>query len=93
MNKEQSTKCLRILMHYRADKQKLKCCEELTELLSAILWQINKGNHVAAIIDEMADVYIMMEQLKYMLPGVEMSLGKKIDEKLDRQLKRIQSGE
>lgn len=89
MTKERTTKALRILMHYDSKAQMMKCCEELSELETAILHHINKGNNTNAILEEMADVYIMLEQMKSMLPFGENVLEEMIDYKLDRQIKRI----
>lgn len=93
MTKEQTTKALIICNTYGSKAQMIKCCEELSELSTAILQHINKGENHKAILEEMADVYIMLEQLKYMLPFDEAALEGQIEFKLTRQIKRIMSAD
>lgn len=93
MTKEQTTKALIICNTYGSKAQMIKCCEELSELSTAILHHINKGENHKAILEEMADVYIMLEQLKYMLPYDEARLEKEIEFKLTRQLGRMVSAD
>ena len=89
MTKERRTKALRILNSYDSKAQKMKCCEELAELETALLKHVNKGGNTDAVMEELADVYIMLEQLIFMMPFGENSLEEMIDFKLDRQLERI----
>lgn len=90
MKGEQKLKAMHILYHYDARSQMLKCCEELSELESAILKYLNKdGNNSEDVLDEMADVYIMLEQMKSVFPFGENVLNERIDYKLDRQHKRM----
>lgn len=93
MTKEQTTKALIICNAYGSKAQMIKCCEELSELSTAILHHINKGENHDAILDEMADVYIMLEQLRYMLPYDQAALNERIEFKLNRQLGRIMSAD
>ena len=93
MTKEQTTKALIICNAYGSKAQMIKCCEELSELSTAILQHINKGKNEEAMLEEMADVYIMLEQLRYMLPFDEAALEKKIEFKLTRQLGRLLSAD
>lgn len=92
MTKERTKKALLILNAYDSTAQKMKCCEELAELDAALLKHINKGGNTAEILEEMADVYIMLEQLLFMMPFGENSLDEMIDHKLDRTLERIRQG-
>lgn len=89
MKKDRTRKALIILNHYDAKNQKMKVCEELSELETALLKHINKGDNTEDVLEEMADVYIMLEQLKYMMPFGENRLDEMIDSKLDRQIQRI----
>ena len=90
MTKEQKLKAMHILYRYGAKPQMLKCCEELSELETAILKFVNKGiNNTVEILDEMADVYIMLEQMKSVFPFGENMLEERIEYKLNRQLQRI----
>lgn len=75
----------KIADHYGANVQKIKLIEEMAELTQAIC----KGDEMH-IAEEIADVEIMLEQVKYLTkltPMVEMQRGFKIN----RQLKRIGS--
>lgn len=92
MIKERRTKALRILNSFDSTAQKMKCCEELAELNAALMKHINKGGNTDAVMEEMADVYIMLEQLLFMMPFGENSLEEMIDHKLDRTLERIRQG-
>lgn len=92
MKAEQSTKALMILQAYDAKGQKLKCCEELAELESALLKHINKGDNFDEVLEEMADALIMIEQVKWLMPFGENRLDEMINFKLDRQLRRIRGG-
>ena len=93
MREEQSKKALMILQAYDANGQKMKCCEELAELETALLKHINKGGNIDEVLEEMADALIMIEQVKWLMPFGENRLEQMIDFKLDRQLRRIRSGE
>lgn len=69
--------------HYGLEHQLGKCEEELNELIEAIDSLDEK-----AIVEEIADVEIMTEQLKYLMrtePSVEIYK----DYKIARQLRRI----
>lgn len=92
MTREQSLKAMHILYNYGAKVQMLKCCEELSELETAILKHLNKGgDNAKEVLDEMADVYIMLEQMKNVFPFGENVLNDRIEYKLNRQEERIQN--
>ena len=84
---------------YGYEPQSRQCIEEMAELTQAInkLWRKRNfgGNdrQIAeaedAVLDEMADTLIMLWQIKYLMGFGEGTLAKRIDEKLNRQLKRI----
>ena len=75
--------------HYGIKKQLRQLAEECSELAVEASHSARKGTTVK-IIEEMADVLIMMEQIVY-LSGIDR---KDIDEciqyKLDRQMKRME---
>lgn len=74
---------INIANHYGLEHQLGKCKEELGELIKAIDSLDEK-----AIVEEIADVEIMTEQLKYLMrtePSVEIYK----DYKIARQLRRI----
>ena len=90
MTTEQKLKAMHIMYNYGSQNQMIKCCEELSELEAAILHHVNKGaNNTDEVLDEMADVYIMLEQMKNAFPFGENVLNERINYKLDRQLDRI----
>ena len=72
-----------IANHYGLKHQLVKCKEELGELIEAI----DSAND-EAIIEEIADVEIMTEQLKYLM-RTEPSVDIYKDYKIARQLRRI----
>lgn len=84
---------------YGYDAQSRQCMEEAAELIQAINKRWRKaayggnGKEIAAaeerIIDEMADVIIMLWQLKLLLGVREHVLEEKIEDKLNRQLERM----
>lgn len=75
----------RIADYYGKPVQSLKCCEECAELIQALI----KGD-IAGIVDELADVSIMIGQLKH-LHGIEEAVDKRIEYKVMRQLTRLES--
>ena len=90
MTTKQKLQAMHILYNYGSQNQILKCCEELSELNAAILHYVNKGkNNTDEVLDEMADVYIMLEQMRHVFPFGENVLNERIDYKLNRQLDRI----
>lgn len=72
-----------IATHYGLEHQLGKCKEELGELIEAIDSMDEK-----AIVEEIADVEIMTEQLKYLM-RTEPSVDIYKDYKIARQLRRI----
>nr|DAS84011.1 MAG TPA: nucleoside triphosphate pyrophosphohydrolase [Caudoviricetes sp.] len=79
-----------ILQHYGVMHQKSKAIEELAELIVALQKDILKGKeeHSRAVLEEIADVHIMLTQLlddesdKTMVSLI-------VEEKLKRQMRRI----
>lgn len=57
------------IAHYGAQKQEAQLIEEMSELIHAIskLWRNNDAQTRAHVIEEVADVEIMLEQLKMIL--------------------------
>lgn len=85
----QINKIKNILFHYGAEHQKHKCIEELQELRDAVALEILNLDTREHIIEEYADVAIMLEQLKIMYHITDDEIVNIIDFKLNRQLKRI----
>lgn len=75
---------LNIANHYGLEHQLVKCKEELGELIEAI----DSAND-EAIIEEIADVEIMISQIKYLrnIPDEQVDVIKQY--KISRQLTRI----
>ena len=89
MIKEQARQILR---HYGMMHQKSKAIEELAELIVALQKDILEGkeSHSRAVLEEIADVHIMLTQLlddesdKTMVSLI-------VEEKLKRQMRRIKA--
>ena len=94
-----------IAQHYGYYAQSVQAIEELSELITAIAKHRRKvykmtaphdpreirGEEKCNVIEEMADVTIMMWQMQYLL-GIEgQEVYNIVREKLDRQLYRIES--
>lgn len=85
-------KKLKIIEHYGENHQRYKAAEELSELQTLILQDANKNGKVpkSRIIEEIADVYVMLSQLKtiYKIDGRDIE--PVISYKLDRTLNEIE---
>ena len=75
----------KIAEHYGLNHQKIKLIEEMAELTQAIC----KGRDLS-IIDEIADVEIVLEQVKYLM-GINADVEAQKMFKINRQLKRIEN--
>ena len=80
-----------ILDHYGLQHQKAKAIEELAELIVALQKDILEGkeSHSRAVLEEIADVHIMLMQMLFDEDDEEF-VDKIIRQKLDRQLRRIE---
>lgn len=63
---------------------KILCIEELGELIQAITKNLRGKNNTANVLEEMADVTIMLRYLKKMYGFTDEQLGKAVNVKLDR---------
>jgi phosphoribosyl-ATP pyrophosphohydrolase len=72
-----------IINHFGNENQVQKAVEELAELIAAI-----SANNSIDVIEEIADVQVMLNQLKIMF-NCENAVEKIYDEKVDRTLSRI----
>ena len=80
-----------IAEHYGAKAQTLQLCEECGELIQAVS-KLTRGvteMRILALVEEIADVRIMMSQMMQLYGIPEPEVSERIDEKLERQLKRI----
>lgn len=84
MNDKQKSICRRILDHYGVFSQKIKTVEECAELITAILHNMEDRVNEAAVIDELADVSIMLEQM------IAVYGRQKVDSRIDAKLRRQQ---
>lgn len=103
MTEETKQKIQKIAQHYGYEPQSRQCIEEMAELTQAInkFWrkQLKCGEvefsksipispeHIN-LKEEIADVYIVLHQVMYLL-GIK-SIEKIVKEKLDRQIERIE---
>jgi len=88
MSKEQIDYLKFIIFTYGAESQKDMAIEECSELTKAILKERRGKGTATDVIDEIADVLIMCEQLKIMY-DCESAVNERIDYKIKRQLARI----
>ena len=79
--------CIEIANYYGLKNQISKSIEELAELIRALATGTS-----GEVVEEIADVEIMVYQLKY-LYGIETAVGEAIEQKLKRQMKRIERRE
>lgn len=88
--KENKKELFFIINTYGTKKQEEKAIEELAELQQAILKHREHRNCETekSIIDEIADVSIMLEQLK-IIYSCHKEVDERVDYKIDRQIKRI----
>ena len=67
------------------------CMEELSELIQAISKQMRTGDYMHGLIEEMADVYIVLKYLMRMYDISEASIKRAINVKLDRLERKLDS--
>lgn len=84
-------KALQIVEHYGKNHQRHKTAEELSELMTLVLQDANENGKVQSfrIIEEIADVYVMLTQLELIYEIDSRDIQPVIDYKLNRTLKRI----
>ena len=69
------------------EQEMLKAIKELTELNEVLIKGVNKDLDEDSLIDEIADVEIMIDRLKYRF-DIKLKVTHRIFEKVSRQLKR-----
>lgn len=79
----------RIVDYYGAENQITKTFEELGELITSIAQYFSKNASSFHILEEMADVYIMLEQLKIIFNFDDRQVERMIKRKLDRTITRV----
>lgn len=87
-------KVKKIADHYGIESQLVKTVEETTELQKAVAYfyhqyaERDENISTKPLIDELADVSIMIEQLKYLLE-CDKEVQERIEFKLNRQIDRM----
>lgn len=79
-----------IINYYGHEPQKMMLLEEMAELQKEICKDMRGKPNQNAITEEVADVLIMLEQIQMMYHISETKLHKITNEKLHRQLRRIE---
>jgi hypothetical protein len=74
----------KILSKFGEDHQKIKAIEELNELGTEIAKDLNGNGDTDKIIDELADAWIMLEQLRLIYPDVSNRINYKIKRMIER---------
>ena len=88
----ENTKVIEIADHYGIDNQLHQLAEECSELAVEASHSARKGVTVK-IIEEIADVEIMVEQIVYLAKIDRKDIEECIQYKLERQMKRIEEEE
>ena len=77
------------IMHYEKGRQILKAVEEMAELTNELAKSVDLNRtSIDRIVDEIADVTIMMEQLRLIF-NVNTEVQERIDYKVQRLAQRI----
>lgn len=90
---DRKRKLLFLIDHYGTKKQQDIAIEELAELKKAIIKYRREPSDKTkeAVIEEIADVQVMLEQLK-MIFSCRSKIDEIMDAKIDRQIKRVMDG-
>lgn len=88
-DEERFEKIFRIADHYGFENQRAQAQEECAELIQAL--SKDRRGMCTNLAEEIADVQIMLWQLMC-LKNMETSVYQTIDEKLDRQIERMERG-
>ena len=88
MKQEQLRQLCKIVECYGPDRQQDKAIEECSELIKAICKWKETSDHAEEIVDEIADVEIMCNQLKIIFDCFG-EVEERIEFKINRQLERI----
>ncbi|MGJ8754118.1 hypothetical protein [Clostridium botulinum] len=92
LNKEQIEQCRKIVKYNGVTLQKFVAIEELAELQQAISKATRKPALISAmdnVEEEIADAYVVLEELKIIFEIDKEEIENRINYKLDRELKRI----
>lgn len=88
-------KAVKIIDHYGYRHQLFKCAEELAELQTLVLQDANMNGKVPInrMVEEIADVYVMLKQLSLIYLLDDRDLQPVIDFKIDRTIERMNANE
>lgn len=89
MKPEQLRKLIRIIEEYGSDKQQDIAIEECSELIKAICKYKRTLDHVEDIVDEIADVKVMLAQLEIIF-DCSGAVEDRVEYKINRQMERIE---
>ena len=89
MKPEQLRKLIRIIDEYGSDKQQDIAIEECSELIKAICKYKRTLDQVEDIVDEIADVKIMLAQLEIIF-DCSGAVEDRVEYKINRQMERIE---
>ena len=84
--------CLKIFEHFGYENQRRKIVEEVNELTDEILLFEKGSGDIKDLKGELADVYILLKQIKEYYEITDEELMLVIRAKLNRTLERIESG-
>lgn len=84
-------KIKRIANHYGFRHQAIKTAEECSELSAAFCKLVGGEGGRAAVIDEIADVTIVLGQMRYLMHIDRAELREVMEAKVKRQLHRIEA--
>lgn len=87
------TKLKIIIEKYGKEPQVDMCIEEMSELTKALLKERRGKGNIKDIAEEIADVQIMLEQMKWIFEIEDDEINEIIDYKLNRTLERIRESE
>ena len=90
---DRSAKLRAIAAHFGLKRQLLQTMEENAELTKECSKSIRKEEISEGLIEEIADVTMMIRQVMWLLAIRDEDIEKMIDYKIKRTLKRIEEGE
>ena len=79
--------------HYGKENQLRQLMEECAEVILEASHSIRKDGCTINLIREIADVEIMIEQIKYLFKISEADISEIKEEKIERQMERIERNE
>lgn len=84
---------IKIIEYHGHFTQTMKALEEIAELQTELIHKLSGRDNIAQIVEEIADVKLMLLQLQSMFDITDQAIDSMIDYKINRTLKRIDRGE